>query len=110
MIKGEQVVLIEKTQTGTDSFGNPTYSESEVTVDNVVIGTPSTEAAIAELNLTGKRLAFVLGIPKGDTHNWKDTFVIIRNQKFRTYGFPLTQTNANVPGKWNTQVKVEVYE
>ena len=110
MIKGETVILIEKTQSGLDPFGKPIYEETETEVKNVLIGSPTFDAAVAELNLTGKRLAFTLGIPKGDSHNWTDTVVIIRGQKFKTYGFPLTQTEGNVPGIWNTQVKVEVYE
>lgn len=110
MIKGETVILKEKTVSGSDPFGNPTYTEVDVAVDDVIVGSPSFDAAVAELNLTGKRLAFTLGIPKGDTHHWKDTTVEIRGQLFRTYGFPLTQTAENVPGKWNTQVKVEAYE
>lgn len=110
MIKGETVVLIERTQTGTDPFDKPIYSTNEAAVDNVVVGSPTFEAAVEELNVNGKRIAYVLGIPKGDTHNWKDTDVYIRGEKFKTYGFPLTQTEENVPGPWNTQVKVERYE
>ena len=110
MIKGETVILIEKTVTGENPIGEPIATSQEIEVENVLIGTPSTDAAVQDLNLYGKRLAFVLGIPKGDNHNWKDTDVLIRGQKFRTYGFPLTQTEANVPGPWNTQVKVEAYE
>lgn len=109
MIKGETVILMEKSLTGTDAFGKEIYTEEEVPVENVIVGSPSTDDAVAELNLTGKRLAFTLGIPKGDTHNWMDSTVKIRGQLFRTYGFPLTQTNENVPGRWNTQVKVEIY-
>lgn len=110
MIKGETIKLIEKTETGKNPVGEPIYSTKEVDVENVLLGTPSTDAAIEDLNLYGKRIAYVLGIPKGDTHNWKDTEVIIKGQKYRTYGFPLTQTEENVPGPWNTQVKVEAYE
>lgn len=110
MIKGETVILKEKTQSGFDPFGKPIYIETDVEVNNVVVGSPTFEAAVSELNLTGKRLAFILGIPKGDTHNWKDVIVSIRGELFRSYGFPMTQTEANVPGKWNTQVKVEKYE
>lgn len=110
MILGETVILEQKTVTGQDPFGKDIYSITNVTVDNVVIGTPTFEAVATDLNLTGKKLAFVLGIPKGDTNDWKDTTVIIRGQRFRTYGFPMTQTEANVPGPWNTQVKVEAYE
>ena len=110
MIKGETVILIDKIQTGTDPFGAPIYDESEIEIKNVIVGSPTFDSATADLQLYGKKLAFTLGIPKGDNHEWKDRNVIIRGQKFRTYGFPLEQTSANVPGKWNKQVKVERYE
>lgn len=110
MIKGETVILIEKTKTGTNPLGEPIATSQEEEVENVLIGNPSTEAAVEDLNLYGKHLAYVLGIPKGDSHNWKDAEVLIRGKRFRTYGFPLTQTEENVPGPWNTQVKVEAYE
>lgn len=108
-IKGETVFLVEKLKTGTDPFGKDIFSETEIPVENVLIGSPSTEGAVDEMNINGKRIAYVLGIPKDDTHNWKDSVVRIRGEKFRTYGSPLTQTPENVPGKWNTQVKVERY-
>ena len=110
MIKGETVILIKKTTAGTNLIGEPIVTTEEIAVENVLIGTPSTDAAIEDLNLYGKRLAFVLGIPKGDENDWKDAEVKIRGQRFRSYGFPLTQTEENVPGPWNTQVKVEAYE
>lgn len=109
MIKGETVILIEKIKNGTDAFGAPIFTENEVEIKDVLIGNPSTDAVINELQLYGKRLIFVLGIPKGDNHNWQDTIVVIRGERFKTYGFPLTQTAANVPGRWNMQVKVEIY-
>jgi len=109
MIKGETVKLVQTTQTGTDPFGNPTYSETEIEVENVIIGTPSTNEIVNDLQLYGKALLFVLGIPKGDTHDWQDKTVIIRGSRFSTYGFPLVQTAANVPGNWNAQVKVAKY-
>lgn len=110
MIATETVVLVEKQQTGVDEFNAPVFSLVETPIKNVVVGSPTFDQAISELNLTGKRLAFILGIPKGDNHNWIDTTVIIRDQKFKTYGAPLLQTEANVPGPWNLQVKVEKYE
>lgn len=109
MIKGEKVKLVSITQNGTDPFGAPIYTETQIEVDNVIVGTPSTDDVTMDVNLLGKRLAFVLGIPKGDTHDWKDKDIIIRNERYKSYGFPLTQTAENVPGKWNTQVKVEKY-
>lgn len=110
MIKGETVILIDKVENGVDPFGTATYTESEISVDDVIIGSPTFDAAVSDLQLYGKKITYILGIPKGDPHDWKDKEVIIRGERFRTYGFPLTQTEANVPGRWNTQVKVERYE
>lgn len=110
MIKGETIILKQKIKVGDDPFGRPIYEKVDVEVENVIVGSPSFDDAVAELNLSGKRIAFTLGIPKGDTHNWEDTTVSIRGKLFKTYGFPLTQTEENVPGPWNTQVKVEAYE
>lgn len=109
MIKGETIILIDKVKDGVDPFGTATYTESEISVDNVIIGSPHFDSVVSDLQLYGKKLTYILGIPKGDTHDWTDKEVIIRGERFRTYGFPLTQTPANVPGKWNTQVKVEKY-
>lgn len=110
MIRGETVILINREEIGRDPFGNPIYDEKESVVSDVIIGQPTFEEALSDMQLNGKRLAFVLGIPKNDTHEWKDSIVLIRSERFRTYGFPLEQTVANVPGKWNMQVKVERYE
>lgn len=110
MIKGETVILISKTKTGVDAFGVDTYAETEIEVKDVLIGSPSFDGATADMQLEGKKLAFTLGIPKHDTHDWMDKEVKIRGERFKTYGFPLKQTAANVPGKWNMQVKVERYE
>ena len=109
-MKGETVILLSRTKTGTDPFGADVYTETEIEVKNVLVGTPSTDDITTNLNLYGKQLLFVLGIPKGDTNNWKDVTVMIRGEKYKTYGFPLTQTEENVPGRWNTQVKVVRYE
>lgn len=110
MIKGETVTLIQKKIAGKNEFDEPLTVCDVATVDNVLLGQPTSEQAIEDLNLYGKRIAYVLGIPKEDKHNWKDCEVIIKGQRFRSYGFPLTQTEENVPGPWNTQVKVEAYE
>lgn len=110
MIKGETVILINTINNGTDPFGAPVEIEQELTVEDVLIGNPETEAIVGELNISGKRIAYVLGIPKDDVNDWMDKKVIIRGETYKTFGFPLTQTKENVPGKWNTQVKVEKYE
>ena len=109
-IKGVPVTLYEKTQTGKDENGMPVYTETPVTVDNVLIGEPSTDDLLTEHNLTGKRIAYVLGIPKGDSHEWANRTVEFFGQKFRTVGVPTQGLDGLIPLDWNKKVKVEAYE
>ena len=108
-MKGMTVGLVVKTQTGTDPFGAPIYSETIEDINDVLVGQPSSEDVLSTLDLTGKRIAFVLGIPKGDTHIWEDTDVIIWGERFRTIGYPETGIQANIPLRWGQNVKVERY-
>lgn len=109
IIKGTPVKLHVRTQNGTDGFDRPTYDDEIVTVDNVLIGEPSTEDITNELNLSGKRIAYVLAIPKGDTHIWTDTIVEFFGGKFKTVGIPTQGIEDNIPLAWNKKVKVECY-
>lgn len=108
-MKGTTVGLVVKTQTGTDPFGHPIYSEEIVQIDDVLVGQPTSEDVISTLELTGKRIAYVLGIPKGDTHVWEDTEVIIWGDRYKTIGFPVTGEQENIPLRWGKNVKVERY-
>ena len=69
MLRGIDVVLYEKHQTGEDAFHAPVYEETPVTVHNVLVGAPDTAAIVNELTLTGRRLASTLALPKGDAHD-----------------------------------------
>lgn len=109
IIKGTPVKLHVKTQNGTDGFNRPTYYDEIVTVDNVLIGEPSADEVVNELNLSGKRIAYTLAIPKGDTHSWENTEVEFFGGKFRTIGFPTEGIEENIPLSWNKKVKVERY-
>lgn len=108
-MKGMTVQLVVKTQTSTDPFGAPIYSEELVDINDVLVGQPSSEDLVTTLNLTGKRIAYVLGIPKGDEHIWEDTEVIIWGERYRTIGYPETGIQANIPLRWGKNVKVERY-
>ena len=109
-IKGESVVLYEKTLTGYDAANRPVYAETPVTVENVLIGQPSTEDITSGYNLSGKQIDYVLAIPKGDTHQWTDRTVEFWNMKFRTVGVPTQGIDALIPLDWNKKVKVTAYE
>lgn len=112
MIKGISVQLIKKTEGDPDPLGNPTYSEEKVQVDDVLVGEPSTDDITDTLQLYGKKVAYTLAIPKGDTNSWVDTEVELPapfEGKFRTIGYPTAGIEENIPLRWNKKVKVERY-
>lgn len=108
-MKGTTVQLVVKTQSGTDAFGAPVYNEELVSVADVLVGSPTSDDVTNTLNLYGKKIEYVLGIPKGDTHNWIDAEVVIWGERFRTVGYPTTGEQENIPLRWGQNVKVERY-
>ncbi|MGI6204223.1 MAG: hypothetical protein ACOYJH_02970 [Anaerovoracaceae bacterium] len=109
MLRGITVRLKQKVQTGVDPFNHPTFEESWVDVDNVLIGEPSADDINTEINLTGKQVAYTLAIPKGDDHVWTDTEVKFFGEEFRTIGAPVQGIEDMIPLDWNKKVKVERY-
>ena len=87
-----------------------TVQEEPEIIENVLIGEPTSEDVVNELNLSGKHLAYTLAIPKGDTHEWEDRTVEFWGEKFRTIGKPTQGIEHLIPLSWNKKVKVESYE
>lgn len=110
MIRGINVTLYRKQQTGEDAFGAPVFEEKPEAVHNVLIGEPTAEELVNELQLYGKRLAYTLALPKGDAHDWHDVTVEFFGQRFRTYGDVTEGIEAMIPLQWNKKVKVERYD
>lgn len=108
-MKGTTVKLVVKTKTSTDPFGNPICTEELVDVPDVLVGSPSSDDVVNALQLYGKKIAYTLGIPKCDTHNWVDAEVEIWGKRFRTIGFPITGEQANIPLRWGQNIQVERY-
>ena len=115
-MRGLTVTLYEteEIQGGADAFGVPTYKETAVTVDNVLVGEPSTDDIAISTNLYQKQIHYMLGIPKGDTHDWIDkkvewTDAYGNTIQCKTFGFPITGVEANIPGPWHMKVRCERY-
>jgi hypothetical protein len=108
-MKGMTVQLAVKTVTGYDPFGAPIETEELIDVEDVLVGQPSTDDVTNTIQLYGKKIEYVLGIPKGDTHNWTDAEVIIWGQRFRTIGYPQTGIQENIPLRWGQNVRDERY-
>ena len=110
MIRGITVKLYEKTKTGEDGFKHPIFSEIPVEVKNVLVAPASSDGIVTDQDLQGKKEAYILAIPKGDTHDWTDTFVSFWGERFRTIGEPTQGIEAMIPLDWNKKVRAERYE
>ena len=108
-MKGMTIQLVQQTQTGTDEFNKPIYTEELVNVDDCLVGQPSADDVANVLALYGKKIAYTIGIPKGDTHNWTDAEIVMFGGRFRTIGYPETGIQANIPLRWGQNIKVERY-
>lgn len=111
MIQGMTVTLHHRIESGVDSLNNPIYQwGSSETVDDVLVGEPTPEERTDELNLSGRMIAYSLGIPKGDTHVWDDQIVEFFGHKFLIFGIPKQGIEANIPLRWHKVYKCERYE
>lgn len=114
-MKGMTVQIQVETVTGYDAFGEPTVTTAFESVSDVLVGSPSSEEIVNSLQLYGKKITYVLGIPKGDSHNWTDATIVIPNpatgvsETYKTVGFPETGIQSNIPLRWGQNVKVERY-
>lgn len=109
LIKGITVTLYQKRMTGRDELNNPIYADIPTDVDNVLIGEPSTDDIVNSKELDGKKLAYTIAIPKGDTHDWSNAKVEFFGQTFMTYGDVTQGIESLIPLDWNKKVKVERY-
>ena len=98
-MRGITVTLTKRTQTGTDPFGMPIYTDTTESVADVLVGEPSTDDVTNSITMYGKKIAYTLAIPKGDTHTWEDTFVTLPapfEGIYHTIGYPTAGIEANI--------------
>jgi len=110
LIKGIDVILIDKIQDEVDEFNNPIFIDREVVVKNVLVAPVKTEDIVNTVNLTGKKAEFLLGIPKGNQNTWENREVVFFGRKWRTIGIPQEGIEAMIPLSWNKKIMVERYE
>lgn len=109
-MQGINIILYDKQKTGEDAFGKPIYAETPVTVENVLVGEPTSDEVTDALNLYGKHVAYTLAIPKGDTNTWTGRTVEFFGEKFKVIGHPTQGIDRLIPLAWNKKVRVEHYE
>lgn len=112
-MRGVTVQIVVKTKTGVDGFNRPVFSETIEDVDDVLVGEPSSDDIANSLTLHGAKVLYRLAIPKGDTHDWDGTRVILPEPfggEYVTVGIPTAGIEENIPLRWNKKVLLERYE
>ena len=72
---------------------------------NGVLITPVSTADVEnDLNLSGEEIKYTLHIPKGDTHDWRNTTVYFYGRPWRTVGDVIGA--ANPPLDWRGWIGV----
>lgn len=108
-MKGTTIYYVKQTEIGLDDFGAPIYGEELEPVDDCLVGQPTSEDISNTMAMYGKQMAFTVGIPKGDAHEWTDAEVEIFGERFKVIGYPETGIQANIPLRWGQNIKVERY-
>lgn len=109
-IHGIPITLIDKQVVSKDPFGSPVVEDVEITIDNVLVAPATTEDVTSQMSLTGKKISYTIGIPKGDLHDWEEKEVRFFGKRWKTVGIPLEGIESMVPLEWNKKVMVERYE
>lgn len=112
-MRGVTIQIVVKTKTGTDDFNQPIFSEATEDVNDVLVGEPSTDDIVNAQTLHGAKVVYKLAIPKGDSHDWNGTRVILPEPfegEYITVGIATAGIEANVPTRWNKKVLLERYE
>lgn len=110
MIKAITVQLYNVQELGRDEFNVPVRLPVPEDVPGVLVCPSSADAVVTDLQLYGRKSVYQLCIPKGDSHEWEDRLVGFFGKIFRTFGPCAEYIDANVPLKWNKQIRVEHYE
>ena len=109
-IKGITVTLVDTVEIEKDPFGHPVYEQKEIEVNNILVAPTTSDDIINSLELEGKKAVYILGIPKGDTHDWENKEIRFFGQRFKSFGKVTEGIDHLIPLDWNKKVQVEAYE
>lgn len=108
--KGIKIKFIEQKQTGSNSLGEPIFSETEEIIENVLIAPTTADEALSSTDLAGRKEVYTLAIPKGDTHNWDYAVVEFFGKRYKACAPAMGGIDELVPLSWGKKVRVERYE
>jgi hypothetical protein len=112
MLKGTDIYLVKETITGYDDFNQPIVSPEEIKIEDCLVGQPTTDDITTTTDLYGKKIAYVIGIPKSCPYGaeyFTDAIIKFNGDTYKTIGKPLCGIPENIPLRWAFNVKVECY-
>lgn len=112
LLSGITVTLYEKTDAGADAFGRTVYEETPVEVPNVLVQPleRTTDVPTESTDISGEKTSYILGIPKGDAHEWKNRRVAFFGQSFKTESGAWQGIETLIPGDWNRKILCRRYD
>lgn len=100
-IQGIPVTLYERTLAGTDGFGRAVYTETAVTVEDVLVA-PAADTEIPTVtDPEGRKAVYQIAIPKGDVHQWEGRKVRFFDTDWQVIGLGKRGIDDLLPLRWN---------
>ena len=105
---GTTLTFVKRTASGTDAMGNPTYTESDVEVDDCLIA-PITEPASAreQQAMAQSKDQVRIHLPKAYTGDVSDSTVGWNGKTFRLDSDSVKFMDENTPTRWNRYFRAE---
>ena len=104
MLTGETVVVAKRTETGRDEFNNPTFSDEETAVDNVLVAPGEAADVIESVRPEGVEVNYTLYFPKTFTGDLECEKVKVRGEWLDVIGHPDRYADEVCPTDWNMVV------
>lgn len=108
-MKGITLTFVKQTANGTDSLNNPTYTTTEIDVDDCLIA-PITEPVSAreQQAFEQSRDQVRIHMPKASDDDVSDSTVAWGGKTFHVDSDSAVFMNENTPTRWNRYFRAEV--
>lgn len=105
---GTTLTFVKKVANGTDSFNDPTYTTTEVEVEDCLIA-PITEPATAreQQAMEQSKDQVRIHMPKASTEDVSDSDVVWDGKTFHTDSDSVVFMDENTPTRWNRYFRAE---
>jgi len=102
------ITFTKQVAAGTDELNDPTYTTTDITVDDVLVA-PITEPANARESqaLEQSRDQVRVHLPKSNTEDISDSTFVYEGKTFKVDSASVKFMDENTPTRWNTYFRAE---